>query len=42
VASAGALVMYCGNNPSDSGFFWFTCDVLRAQPLRQWLLLVHL
>ena len=42
VASSGSLVKYYGNNPSDSGFFWFTCEVLRGQLLRQWVLLVHL
>ena len=42
VASSGSLVKYYGDNPSDSGFFWFTCEVLRGQLLRQWLLLVHL
>ena len=42
VTSFGSLVKYYGDNPSDSDFFWFTCEVLRGQPLRQWLLLVHL
>ena len=42
VGSSGSLVKYYGDSPSNSGFFWFTCEVLRGQPLRQWFLLVHL